>query len=92
MQGNFKTEEKQSISYDKKSLAKISHQPNPNAKILHQPKPLAKIFARATSYFATHFYLAKLMRNANGHLCKLPTVRREAKGHLKFLFKNLQSL
>ena len=32
------------------------------------------------------------MRNANGHSCELPTVRRETKGHLKFQFKDLQSL
>ena len=93
---------KQSISQDKKPNAKISHQPNPNAKISHQPKsnakishqqkPNAKIFTRAASNFATHFCLAKPMRNANSHLCKLPTVRREATGHLKFLFKGLQSL
>ena len=31
------------------------------------------------------------MRNANAHLCQLPTVWREAKGHLKFIFKDLQS-
>ena len=32
------------------------------------------------------------MQNANDLLCELPTVRREAKGHLKFLFEDLQSL
>ena len=31
------------------------------------------------------------MRNANSHLCKLPTVKREIKVHLKFLFKDLHS-
>ena len=32
------------------------------------------------------------MQNANDHLCELPTIRKETKGHLKFLFKGLQSL
>lgn len=86
---------------------KISHQPNPNAKILHQPNPNAKISHQPSpnGKISQHqIHLRKFLQglpaisqpifalqNANGHLCKLPTVKRETKGHLKFLFKDLQS-
>ena len=42
-------------------------------------KPNAKIFASAASR-------TKPMRNANGHLCKLLTAKRETKSHSKSLF------
>ena len=48
----------------------------------HQPNVNAKNFTSATSH-------AKPMRNANGHLCKLLTAKREAKSHSKSLFKDL---
>ena len=61
-------------------------------KFCNTSNSLAKIFARAANNFTTRFYLAKPMWNANGLLYEIPTIRRKAKGHLKILFKDLQSL
>ena len=92
----------------KSSLRKFRNPIYTLRKFLQPHTCLAKIFATPylpCKNFANPFCLAKPMRNLKSlcklisqpckfqrSLCEIPTVSRKAKGHLKSLFKDLQSL
>ena len=83
-----------------KNFASVSHHQFSMRKFFVSVTLSAKNFASTTSNFrstkcqcenfASASNHAKPIRNANDHLCKFLTVRRETKSHLKSLFKGLQ--